>query len=125
MKILNDNLEILNNRKKLLFETIEISSSLEKGHINNSILDGSWIPPGGKILDGVNDENLSKSKLLMIKDKNADSLDRFKAGTKKHAKPKRKKSKKKYNVSDKKNIGYGGLEQSDISVLDNSFVDSD
>jgi hypothetical protein len=36
-------LSILDNRKKLLFETIEISHSLVKGHINQSILEGSLI----------------------------------------------------------------------------------
>jgi len=34
---------VLENRKKLLFETIEISHSLVKGHINQSILEGSLI----------------------------------------------------------------------------------
>lgn len=125
MKNLTDNLDILDNRKKLLFETIEISASLERGHINNSILNGSWISPSGKMLNCIDNDTLSKSKLLMIKDENSDSLDRFTTVARKHPKSKPKKSRTHRNVTEKKNIGYGGLVQSDISVLDDSFIDSD
>jgi hypothetical protein len=143
MKNLTMKLDVLANRKKLLFETIEISSSLKKGHINNSILEGSWMYPGGKILGTLENGNISESKLLMIKDKNLDPLDtpmlENKSGkTIKKIKNKRNNKNKKvvdkdiiYNSpqnkikQDDKPLGYGGLEQSDISLLDDFFGDYD
>ena len=122
MRNLSDNLDVLANRKKLLFETIEISSSLEKGHINNSILEGSWMLPGGTILHKA--ENINDSKLLMIKDKNTSTNNKSTPESKKTKRNRKARKSKKHTVSET-NLGYGGLEQSDISVLDDSFADSD
>lgn len=140
MKNLSINLDILANRKKLLFETIEISASLEKGHINNSILEGSWMSPGGKILGTVENSSISESKLLMIKDKNSDPLDTRMLENKPSKTVKKIKNKRNKRVTEKdtsnsdknkttqhedKPLGYGGLEQSDISILDDFFADYD
>ena len=87
-------LSTLENRKKLLFETIEISSSLERGHINRSILEGSWLMPTGH--DGV-------TNILGLLEED---------------KPKKNTE---TSIVEVKNMHT--LENSDISVLDDEFND--
>lgn len=95
IKHIEDFMGILENRKKLLFETIEISNSLKKGHINKSILEGTWIIPGGEDQRDNLLRQLQASKLLGTKPgKNTKVI----------------------------NISNNSLEMSDPSVLDEEFV---
>ena len=101
-------LTILKNRKELLFETIEIMHALKKGHINKSILEGTWIIPSG--VDHKEDilKQLQESRLM------AQTYNKKIEHPNKLEYPKLKTS----NELDTTNK----LEISDPSVLDTEFV---
>ena len=110
-------LTILKNRKELLFETIEIMHALKKGHINKSILEGTWIIPSGVDHKENVLKQLQESKLMTYKTNNKVDC-RNTSET-----PCILEAPRKLEIKDNFKTPHA-LEISDPSVLDTEFVDN-